>query len=205
MDLSLREFMASYFGRRALARAGSARPALEACDWQGLGQMLASKRSPDALVVTRGALTADPIPRSLPALRALFARSVGIVVRNADRQHPPLARMSRTIAEQIPGTQRILVFATPAGTHGFGWHYDAEDVFIVQTAGEKAYYFRENTVDPRPVLGAQPDFSTIGRETTPLMCCVLAPGDVLYLPRGYWHVAQPLSDSLSISIGIYQE
>jgi ribosomal protein L16 Arg81 hydroxylase len=60
-------------------------------------------------------------------------------------------------------------------------------------------------VDPRPRLGAQPDFSTFAREATPLMSCSLAPGGMLYLPRGYWHVAMPRSDSLSISIGVYQD
>ena len=46
----------------------------------------------------------------------------------------------------MPGTAHVQLFVTPAETHGFSWHYDAEEVFIVQTAGVKDYLLRENTV-----------------------------------------------------------
>jgi 50S ribosomal protein L16 3-hydroxylase len=82
-------------------------------------------------------------------------------------------------------------------------HAARKQVFIIQTAGRKEYYFRRNTVDPVPLRGAQPDFSRVREERTPLMACTLLPGDWLYLPRGYWHVAQPREASLSISIGIF--
>ena len=29
----------------------------------------------------------------------------------------------------------VHLYCTPAGQPGFGWHYDAEDVFVLQTAG----------------------------------------------------------------------
>lgn len=203
--LPLAEFRSEHFQRRPLARQGTAINAMGVCDWSDLDVLLSARPEPDTLVVTRGVATADPAPRSLSALRALFAHARGIVVRDAERQLAPLAALGRAFARDIPGRQRVLIFATPRGTHGFGWHYDAEDVFIVQTAGQKTYYFRENTLVPCPQLGAQPDFTVFARETTPLMSCVLAPGDLLYLPRGYWHVAKPCSDSLSMSLGVYQE
>jgi ribosomal protein L16 Arg81 hydroxylase len=93
------------------------------------------------------------------------------------------------------------VFATPAGTHGFGWHYDLEDVFIAQTAGVKDYYFRPNTVEadtPFP----PPDFSGYHKETSPLMTATLVPGDFLYVPSRWWHMALCKEDALSISVGL---
>ena len=54
----------------------------------------------------------------------------------------PACARSPTASPSCPGTPQVQVFATPAGTHGFGWHYDLEDVFIAQTAGMKDYYFR---------------------------------------------------------------
>lgn len=108
------------------------------------------------------------------------------------------------LQQDVAGEQRVLVFATPGGVNGFGWHYDAEEVFIIQTAGEKEYLFRENTVAV-PQRGAQPDFSRIREETSLMLSCRLLPGDWLYLPRGYWHVAHPNDHSLSISIGIFPD
>jgi len=195
------EFLRRDFGRSPCARPDAARAALEVCNWKALGAILAAV--PDVLVVARGREVDVPAPRSLDELGGLFEQGIGVVVRHAQDHHEPLARYCEDLAADVPGEQRVLVFATPAGTHGFGWHYDAEEVFIVQTAGRKDYYFRANTIDPQPKRGAQPDFSRIREETTPLSSCSLLAGDWLYLPRGYWHLARPIEHSLSISIGIF--
>ncbi|HYB98753.1 MAG TPA: cupin domain-containing protein [Candidatus Limnocylindrales bacterium] len=202
-ELGLDGFRRTYLGRAPYSRASVARRAAHAFDWISLDRYLSTAIDPDILVISRGKLVEEPPPRSLEEMRAMFARGIGIVVRHPQRQCRELAALCDELARDMPGRQRVLIFATPRGVHGFGWHYDAEEVFIVQTAGEKEYYFRYNTIDPDPRFGAQPDFSTIRAETTPLMSCTLWPGDWLYLPRGMWHVAQPLSHSLSISIGVY--
>lgn len=154
-------------------------------------------------MVAKGRLLELPPPASIAQLQTLFDQGIGIALREAERHCAEIDALTAAFARELPGDQRVIVFATPGDTHGFGWHYDAEDVFIVQTGGEKTYYFRENTVDPAPVRGAQPDFRTFSRETTPIMACTLAPGDLLYLPRGYWHVARAHSASLSLSLGIF--
>lgn len=201
----LRQFLRDVYRVRPFAHAGGARASCAACSWRALDAMLASEPPPDALQVARGRVVDVPQPRSLRELRALFALGIGVVVRHAERQCQSVADIGASLSQDVPGEQRVLVFATPEPVHGFGWHYDAEEVFIVQTAGEKEYFFRKNTVDPEPQRGAQPDFSRIREETSPLMSCRLLPGDFLYLPRGYWHVAVPKRHSLSISIGIFPE
>lgn len=187
------------------ASAGIAHAAVASCTWAHLDAMLKDRSELDCLVISRGKLVERPRPRSLQELRLLFEEGIGIVVRQAERNAHELSQVCAELQCDVPGEQRVLVFATPRGTHGFGWHYDAEEVFIIQTAGQKEYYFRQNTIDPRPRRGAQPDFSRIRDEKSPMMSCRLLPGDVLYLPRGYWHVAQPKAHSLSISIGIFPE
>jgi 50S ribosomal protein L16 3-hydroxylase len=203
-DEELEEFWRQ-FGKTPCARPGTAGAALEVCSWASLDEMLRQNPAPDVLVIRRGQEVDAPVPRSLAELHALFAHGVGIVVRHAERQQPALAAYCAALGRELPGEQRVLVFATPPNVNGFGWHYDAEEVFIVQTEGQKDYYFRRNTIDPEPRRGAQPDFSRIRAERTPLMSCSLWAGDWLYLPRGYWHVAQPRAASLSISIGIFPE
>lgn len=202
-ELSLEEFRACYFRKRPFALPNAAVASLSACTWESLDRLLAAQ--PDVLVVSKGkALDVLP-PRSLRELSELFARGIGIVVRFPEQKCPALAALGREFARDIPGEQRILVFATPKGTHGFAWHYDAEEVFVVQTAGDKEYFFRANTVAPPPKKGFRADFSSYVHETTPLMSCRLLAGDFLYLPRGYWHVAHPHAHSLSISIGVFPD
>jgi 50S ribosomal protein L16 3-hydroxylase len=200
-DLELSRFLGSHLGKAPLARIGTALSGVSAYDWEHLDSVLA--RGPEMWVVAAGQLVVHPEPRSYRQLRRLFGRGAGIVVKHPERHDARFLELSAAFAEDLPGEQRILVFATPEATNGFGWHYDAEDVFVVQVAGVKDYYFRANTIDLNPKAGAQPDFSQFARETSPLMHCQLIAGDVLYLPRGMWHVARARQDSLSISIGVF--
>jgi ribosomal protein L16 Arg81 hydroxylase len=201
-ELTPGEFRERHYGRVPLARAGTARASVQACTWKGLERMLTRVDPERVLVVSRGRVVGERAPRSLAELTRLFAAGAGVVIRDAERASEPIAALAEAIGSELPGLRRVLVFATPAGTHGFGWHYDAEDVLILQTAGSKEYYFRANTIDPDPQYGAQPDFARIRDETSPLMSCRLVAGDWLYLPRAYWHIAQPSAHALSVSIGI---
>jgi ribosomal protein L16 Arg81 hydroxylase len=79
---------------------------------------------------------------------------------------------------------------------------DCKDVFIVQTSGSKDYRLRANTVNPRPTIDAMPRDMRFELERTPVIACTLLPGDWLYVPRGFWHVAHARDDSLSLSIGV---
>ena len=152
-------------------------------------------------MVARGQLLDRPAPRTLDQLDALLAVGEGIVVRRGERHDAALAALARSVAEALDGAVHVQLFVTPGGTHGFGWHHDAEDVFIVQTAGRKDYVFRANTVDP-PASDRPPDFARVRLETTPRMQCTLVAGDWLYMPRGWWHMARCIETSRSLSIGI---
>jgi 50S ribosomal protein L16 3-hydroxylase len=199
--VELAAFVREHLGAAPFARPQSARSAIAHCTWQVLDRLLAA-RPADVLVVADGRSLALLPPRSEAELRELFRKGAGIAIRTPERDCTTLAELSASFARDIPGEQRVIVFATPAGRHGFGWHYDPEDVFIVQTEGDKEYFFRRNTVAP-PGNGAfQPDFSAYHAEGSPLMSCRLLPGDWLYLPRGFWHMAWAHADSLSVSIGV---
>jgi 50S ribosomal protein L16 3-hydroxylase len=193
---------ATRLGRLPYATPDRARPAVPSCDWSGLDALL-SAQPPDVLVVAHGRDLPLRPPRSLLELRQLFARGIGVAVRKPESHSQPLAALSEAFARDIPGEQRVIVFATPGGHSGFGWHYDAEDVFIVQTEGDKEYFFRRNTVTERVGRDEPLDFSRYHAERSPHMSCRLLPGDLLYLPRGYWHVARAHADAVSISIGVF--
>jgi ribosomal protein L16 Arg81 hydroxylase len=130
-----------------------------------------------------------------------MSRGLGVVVRRAERHDTPLAELARAFADDLPGQVQVQLYTTPAGTQTFGWHYDDEHVFIVQTIGTKDYYIRENTVATGAV-GATVDFGCIRRETSPLLSARLIPGDWLYIPARWWHLVRSVDDALSISIGV---
>ena len=122
-------------------------------------------------------------------------------MRRAEQIDPELNELTVAFSKALAGDAHVQLFVTARRTHGFAWHYDDEDVFIVQTAGIKDYYFRENTmltVGPTPPF----DFSTVSRERSPLQTARLIPGDWLYIPRLWWHMARSVEDALSISVGV---
>jgi 50S ribosomal protein L16 3-hydroxylase len=198
--VSVESFVASTLGAWPTAAPGTAAEALGAVDWGTLDRVLASARKPDVLVVARGQLLPVPAPRSLSEARALLLAGIGFVVRFAERHDAAIAALTAALERDLPGTAHAQLFITPGGSHGFGWHYDWEDVFVAQTDGVKDYYFRANTVD-RTAPGDRPDFRRFRAETSPLATARLVPGDFLYIPAMWWHMARCVETSLSISIG----
>jgi hypothetical protein len=188
--------------RSAWAHPGSALPSIDVLTWQVLGEVLASTDPPpDVIVCKQGDMLPFPAPRDLDELRAYMRIGIGLAMRHTQKCHPALAAVAAEVGAYIPGEVQVQVFVTPAGTHGFGWHYDAEDVFIAQTIGRKDYYFRENTVE-RDAPFPPRDFSGFAQETSPLQTATLVAGDFLYIPSKWWHMALCKEDSLSISVGV---
>jgi ribosomal protein L16 Arg81 hydroxylase len=196
-------FVRLYWHQQPYARPDAAHRAVSLLGWDTLERVLADERPPDVLVVTRGKVIDTPAPRALEEVYTLMRRTVGLVIRRAEHHDAGLAQLATSFGQDLPGEVHIQLFVTPAGTHSFGWHYDFEDVFIVQTTGVKEYFLRDNTVDRQRAPGTCPDFEQFHEEISPLATVRLLPGDWLYIPSRWWHVAKCIEDSLSISVGVF--
>ncbi len=201
--IPVQAFVTEFLSKQPVAMPGTARDAVPLLDWDVLDCILGRCAPEEVLVVARGEKLEIPPPRSLEELRALMARGIGLAIRRGEQHDEGLAEFAASLVRDLPGRVHVQLFVTPGGTHGFGWHYDHEDVFIAQTAGVKDYYFRDNTVDRHTPLGVQPDFTLFTRERSQLATARLIPGDWLYLPSHWWHMAKCLEDSLSISAGMF--
>jgi ribosomal protein L16 Arg81 hydroxylase len=155
----------------------------------------------DFLCVRDGRLADNP-PRDLEHIREFYRQGYTLVIRNAEEHHPALAELASWFHETFRAPVDIHIYCTPADHHGFGWHYDAEDVFIIQTSGEKQYSLRKNTVNPWPVRETLPRDMAYHREIMPCWSCQLEAGDWLYIPNGYWHRAQAAKPAISLAIGV---
>ena len=198
-------FVRDYLRKQPFASPSSARTAIAVFGWGTLERLLSNDPTADLLVIARGKLVHLPRPKTLAEVRALLLEGLGLVIRRAEQVDAGLARLAALFTQDIPGEVHIQLFVTPAGTHGFGWHYDDEDVFIVQTEGSKDYFFRDNTVERDRPLDAPPDFTQFGHEVSAIGTARLIAGDWLYIPARWWHMAKCVDDSLSISVGISPE
>jgi hypothetical protein len=190
-----------HLGKQPFALPSVAVDATKDFGWSVLDEALASAEA-DVIVVQRGQRLQCPSPRSLAEVRSLFGDGAGIALRRADHASGCIKELAAGVSRDMPGEQRVIVFATPGETHGFGWHFDAEEVFILQTEGAKTYYLRANTVLPGTAEPSDAAFAAYAAETSPLLACELHAGDFLYVPSHWWHAAIAHSASLSVSIGI---
>ena len=136
------------------------------------------------------------------ALRQSLADGWTIFVRHAERYYAPLADLAAEFQHTFQAPIDVHFFCTPPATEGFGWHYDVEDVFILQTYGSKSYRLRKNTVNPWPLVETTPDDLSYEAERSLAMECRLNAGDWLYIPPGYWHATKAEELSISLSVGV---
>lgn len=128
-----------------------------------------------------------------------------LVLNRVENFLPLASRLCRDIAErmQCPASANAYFSLRERGSATFGPHWDTHDVFVVQLLGRKRWRVFEPTLElPLP---AQTPLRVGGRRPeTPVLDCILEPGDLLYVPRGWWHEVEAFgSASFHLSIGLY--
>jgi ribosomal protein L16 Arg81 hydroxylase len=89
------------------------------------------------------------------------------------------------------------------GRGSFGKHWDTHDVFAVQLLGRKRWQIFEPTF-PCPLSHQSSDKMPQTASYRPVLDLVLEAGDMLYVPRGWWHRTIPFDEgSLHVSVGAY--
>jgi ribosomal protein L16 Arg81 hydroxylase len=154
-------------------------------------------------IVRDGRLVRDRARLSWAEAQAYYRGGHTLLVRHAERVSAPLQALAEAFARVFHAPVDIQVYLTPGQHQAFGWHYDLEEVFIIQVRGCKAYTVRQNTRNPWPVWDTQPADMRYDRETSRLrLTCRLEAGDWLYIPSGWWHLAQPETASIHFSVGV---
>jgi ribosomal protein L16 Arg81 hydroxylase len=200
--VSVGEFLQQTFARVPLAmpdRAGRYTTYFTEADLAG---MVAHAHA-TLRVVRDGRMVQDNARLSWAEAQDFHRRGHTLLVRHAERASPKLQAIADAFAHFFHSPVDIQVYLTPDRSQAFGWHYDLEEVFIIQVQGCKEYTIRQNTLNPLPVWDNMPVALGYERETSRLrMSCRLEAGDWLYIPSGWWHIARTQAESIHLSIGI---
>ena len=194
-------FVEVYYCKLPFASAGGAAAAANLGTWEVIGELLTSQ-DVDLIVSQSGERYGGKLPRTVAEGQALVRQGCTLGVRRAHRLHAGLGELAADFRREFAATVDIHLYCTPAQQTGFSWHYDAEEVFVLQTAGSKEWSLRKNTVNPWPLVETLPEDMQYEREVMPLMRCTLGPGDWLYIPGGYWHATRAIEESISLSVGL---
>lgn len=198
---SRQSFLDDFFLRLPFSMPGTAAEMAGLATWDRLEAILARPEA-DAMVVRQGRRHDPGETPSGKEYRTLHESGHTILVRHAERNDAALADLAREFEEEFRAPVDLHIYCTPGEEYGFGWHYDAEDVFILQSSGSKEYSLRKNTVNPWPLAETMPRDMRYEREIMPVMQCLLEPGDWVYIPHGYWHVGRAQEPSISLAVGL---
>jgi hypothetical protein len=95
-------FVREYLRRQPYAAPSSALDVLRFFTSDKL-EIILSREGADILVVARGKLVPEPVPRSMVELRALTSRGIGLVLRRAHLYDDGLAQLAASLTEIFPG------------------------------------------------------------------------------------------------------
>ena len=117
-----------------------------------------------------------------------------------DELHEPLTRLAESFEAFFRGSTKINIYAASRALHGLDLHRDSQEIFILQVDGRKRWLLYGFSVD-----GV--DRSGLGSASVPpagaVLDQILQPGDLLYIPRGCYHVAVPMNEpALHLTLGV---
>lgn len=132
----------------------------------------------------------------------LIGRGASLVVDGVDELHPPIGALATSLERALHDHVRVNLYASWRSTPALDRHWDTHDIFIVQMSGTKRWQVyapvRRHPVSDDVRLDTQ-------LAAEPAWQGMLGEGDVLYLPRGWWHVANALEGpSLHLTFGAYR-
>lgn len=220
--LSPEQFLADYWGKRPVhlpAQPGVTRPAL--VDWDRLNALLRQRAHWDAdhlkLVMNSRAVALDHYLDVVPAfgserrlanaakVEALLAMGASLVANEVQDAAPEVRDLTDELGRMFGARAWGNLYASFQGVQAFASHFDTHEVFAIHGAGEKRWRLYTNRADnPTDIPdgdGAQAALDAAKGPVT--MDVVLRPGDVLYIPRGWFHDAIASAEaSLHLTVGV---
>lgn len=155
-------------------------------------------------------LDADPV-------HAVAQFHAGNTIQILDLKTDEIRRWHRALDASlglIPGTTVVNGFTSLRGK-GIPWHWDSQEVFVVQVRGRKLWHVAPNDYVDWPTINGMPTSSPSRemamqlkapapiREPERWQSVEMLPGSVMYMPRGYWHkVEQNLEESLHLVLQV---
>lgn len=217
--VSAADFIQRYLGKNYFYVSGGAGKFAPLLQWSELNKILRHHQ----LDVPRLRLARDgkPIPvesflsvqsnRRNPSSRLTRLRSAELsrhlqegatlIVDAVDELHEPVAQLAEGLERALRARIQVNLYAGWRTSPGFDVHWDGHDVLILQVHGRKHWKVypmtREYPLSGDPKDGKPP--------AEPLWEGMLNSGDLLYIPRGWWHVAVPVDEpTLHLTVGIHR-
>ncbi|MFF3845769.1 JmjC domain-containing protein [Streptomyces sp. NPDC002328] len=161
------------------------------------GELIPWQRYATAVTTRRNAVWQHIQPSRL---HGQLRDGASLVLDAVDELHQPAEHLAQALEEVFRGHVQINAYASWTATEGFGTHWDDHDVIVLQLEGAKRWrLYGATRINPLHRDTETPEPPADG----PIEEIVLRAGDMLYLPRGWWHaVAATEGRSLHLTCGL---
>src|SRR5262245_19799877 len=165
----------------------------------GLDETVSIQRD-GALVPRKLYVSSEGKHLNVRALNDLLAQGVSIIVNAVDYSIPQIRQLAADIEREMGIYTFVNAYLSFAKGGAFRPHWDTHDVLAVQVHGSKRWRIW-NAVVPHPIEMAND--MPVSASAAPDQEVELAPGDVLFIPRGEPHAANVSAGrSVHLTIGL---
>lgn len=212
--LTLRDFADGYLGVNYLRVTHKPARFSGLATWSDLNRVLEHARFTAArLSVVQNATSVRPDVYLKPTdesgswrvntrrLEELLAGGATLIFNQVDEVFPEVRALAESCEEYFRVPVAVNLYAGWRTDKGFDMHWDGHDVMILQLTGRKRWILHEPTC-LHPLKDGSPNAPQppVG---LPAWQGVLEDGDLLYMPRGWWHVALPMAEpTVHLTIGL---
>ena len=212
LPLTRDDFLANYWEKAWLRLPGTPGRFRDLLNWEDLNNLLENHRlappqiklsqdgaaiDPDRYIYTPGGVGHGPRV-DLGRLVALLAEGMTLVIHSVEELLPQVRAVSESFRDILSARNYVNLYSSWKSQKGFDLHWDAHEVVVLQLYGRKRWQIFAPTQDYPLDRDAAP--KPTGE---PVWEGMLEDGDLLYLPRGWWHVAYPVNEpSLHLTFGV---
>lgn len=213
--LSVDEFFASVAGKRPVHIPGAADKFTFAMSWDHMNRILNQTAiwTPHTLqlVLDKMAIRPDQYAREgigrdgnatylvdLDKVREFIRQGASLVLNEIETLTPGMKRIAEILGQTPGGKVQGNLYCSWHKHQAFDVHYDTHDVFAMQVTGEKAWrIYQRHFKDPinHPAFKTRDAAFHHAHKGPLLMEFTMRPGDLVYVPRGFYHEALAESEA----------
>ena len=205
-------FLSDYWEKSWLHLPGAPGRFADLLSWDDLSGMLENTRmAPPHIRLSKDGQTIEPeryvhtppgagnLPRlESGRLVALLAEGATLVLQGVEEIAPRVRALSHSFRDALAARTHVNLYAGWRSENGFDLHWDPHEVMVLQLHGRKRWQIFGPTQEQPLDIGVPPKPTGAA-----VWDGLLNSGDILYLPRGWWHVAHPVNEpSMHLTFGI---
>jgi ribosomal protein L16 Arg81 hydroxylase len=208
--LTREQFLADYWGKSFLPTKGRSGRFTDLLGWAELNSILEQQwLSPPRLRLTHEGRPVETNRYMSPGVGGTLQLNSGklsvclsdgatLVLDRVEELSPKVRKLSASFRDALHAGNYVNLYAGWHSQNGLDLHWDSQEIMVLQLSGRK----RWQIYAPTRINPLQDDMEAPPRPAgPPIWDDMLEDGDMLYIPRGWWHVAFPVGEpSLHLTV-----